>query len=129
MSDVFTDWLVSKVGDTTSLIERMKKEGWVPVTPERQPYTVDLCPQICQTWRRRASPKDSNVNRNKIEHIPVLAALRALKVNKRKPRISIRLASRMRQVPLGRTDRVAMLDDGSFRLETPIFGHERRGYV
>jgi hypothetical protein len=46
VSDVFTDWLVSKVGDTTKLIERMKKEGWVPVTPERQPYIIDLCPQM-----------------------------------------------------------------------------------
>jgi len=29
-----------------TLIEAMKKEGWVPVTPERQPYTIDLCPQM-----------------------------------------------------------------------------------
>jgi hypothetical protein len=29
----------------------------------------------------------------------------------------------------GRTERVVMLDDANFRIEQPVFGHERRGHV
>lgn len=44
--NAYANWLASRSGNMATLIEAMKKEGWVPVTPERQPYRIDLCPQI-----------------------------------------------------------------------------------
>lgn len=40
--DAYTHWMVSRVKDTSTLIADLEKSGWVPVTPERQPYIVDI---------------------------------------------------------------------------------------
>jgi len=43
---VFEGWLATKIADMGALIDAMVKGGWVPVTDDRKPYSVDLLPQV-----------------------------------------------------------------------------------
>jgi hypothetical protein len=43
---VLDDFMTRKVGDRESLIKSMVEMGWVPVTPERQPYVLNIVDQL-----------------------------------------------------------------------------------
>lgn len=43
---VLDDFMTRKVGDRAALIKGMVEMGWVPVTPERQPYVMNLIDQL-----------------------------------------------------------------------------------
>jgi hypothetical protein len=43
---ILSELMFSKTRDMAALIETMRANGWVPVTPERQPYRVDLIGQL-----------------------------------------------------------------------------------